>query len=70
MQDQANAMMHLKQHMTCPASRAQLVAACNSLSDFSEEDKKSFEQKLPEGNYNSADEVIAALGLQETPAAA
>lgn len=70
MQDQANAIMHLRQHNTYPANKAQLVAACNSLSDFSEEDKKAFEQKLPEGNYNSADEVIQALGLQETPAAA
>lgn len=70
MQDQSNAITHLRQHMTYPANKAQLVAACNSLSDFSEEDKKSFAQKLPEGNYDSADEVIQALGLQETPSAA
>lgn len=70
MQDQANAIMHLKEHMTYPANKAQLVAACNNMSDFSEEDKKSFAEKLPEGNYNSADEVIQALGLQETPSAA
>lgn len=70
MQDQANAVMHLRQHMSYPANKAQLVTACNNMSDFSEEDKKSFEERLPEGNYNSADEVIQALGLQETPGAA
>ena len=32
-------------------------------SDFSEEDKKEFAEKLPEGTYNSADEVTQALGL-------
>ena len=67
MQDQANVTMHLRDHMTYPANKAQLVAACNNLSDFSEEDKRSFEQKLPEGTYNSADEVIQALGLHQGP---
>ena len=70
MQDQANVTMHLKDHMTYPANKAQLVAACNNLSDFSEEDKRAFAEKLPEGTYNSVDEVIQALGLQETPSAA
>ncbi len=70
MQDPANAMAHLKDHMTYPANKAQLVAACNNLSDFSEEDKKSFEEKLPEGTYNSAEEIIQALGLQQGPSTA
>lgn len=69
MQDPANTMMHLRDHMTYPANKAQLVAACNNLSDFSDEDKRSFSEKLPEGSYNSADDVIKALGLQETPSA-
>ncbi|MBI2019915.1 hypothetical protein HYS94_00635 [Candidatus Daviesbacteria bacterium] len=54
---------------TYPASKAQLVAACNNMSDFSEEDKKEFEAKLPEATYNSADEVVQALGLQQGPSA-
>lgn len=70
MQDQANAVMHLRQHTTYPATKDQLVAACNNMSDFSEEDKKSFAERLPGGTYNSADEVIKALGLQETPGSA
>ena len=64
MQNSSGAMGHLRDHQTYPATKADLVAACNSLSDFSEEDKREFENKLPEGTYNSADEVIGALGLQ------
>lgn len=63
MQDVANATKHLREHATYPASKAELVAHCNNLSDFSEEDKKEFAEKLPEGTYNSADDVVKALGL-------
>lgn len=62
MNDIKNAISHLKEHQTYPASKADLVKACNELSDFSEEDKKWFESKLPEGNYNSSEDVIRALG--------
>ncbi len=54
---------HLKSHQKYPASKADLVAACNNLSDFSEEDKKEFAEKLPDRSYNSAEEVIQVLGL-------
>lgn len=63
----SGAMDHLKTHLKYPATKADLVAACNNLSDFSEEDKKEFMEKLPEGTYNSADDVIKALGWQQTP---
>lgn len=63
MKDMKNAMMHLKQHMTYPADKKQLVEACNKLSDFSMEDKKWFEENLPEGTYKSADEVTQALHM-------
>lgn len=54
---------HLKTHQTkWPATYEELVAECNSLSDFSVEDKKEFMEKLPKKTYNTADEVIAALG--------
>jgi len=54
---------HLRNHQEYPASKADLVAACNNLSDFSEVDKAEFESKLSDQTYNSADEVVAALGL-------
>ena len=62
MQNTEGAMEHLKAHQSYPATKADLVAACNNLSDFSEEDKREFESSLPEGTYNSADEVAKALG--------
>ncbi|OGG12913.1 hypothetical protein A2773_01750 [Candidatus Gottesmanbacteria bacterium RIFCSPHIGHO2_01_FULL_39_10] len=56
------AIDHLKTHQTYPATKAQLIAECNNLSDFSEDDKKEFMEKLPEADYASADAVIKALG--------
>lgn len=63
MQNIGGAKGHLKNHQKYPATKAELVAECDGLSDFSEEDKKEFASKLPGGTYNSADEVIQALGL-------
>ncbi len=62
MQNKESAIQHLKAHATYPSSKAELVAHCNNLSDFSEADKKEFSGALPEGTYNSADEVVKALG--------
>ncbi|MBI4037416.1 hypothetical protein HY382_00015 [Candidatus Curtissbacteria bacterium] len=63
MQNIQGTIDHLKTHQKYPTTKADLVAECGNLSDFSEEDKKEFAEKLPEGNYNSAEEVIKALGL-------
>jgi hypothetical protein len=63
MQNTKEAKDHLMNHQSYPATKAELVAACNDLSDFSAEDKKEFEQKLPDRTYNSADEVMSALGI-------
>ena len=63
MQNTSGAKDHLKNHQKFPATKAELVAECDGLSDFSEEDKKEFTSKLPAGTYNSADEVIQALSL-------
>lgn len=60
-------MDHLMAHQKYPATKAQLVAECNNLSHFSDEDKKEFMDKLPEGNYTSAEEVMKALGMSEPP---
>ncbi|MBI2315148.1 hypothetical protein HYU93_03805 [Candidatus Daviesbacteria bacterium] len=64
MQDTKNAVAHLREHQKYPASKADLVKECNNLSDFSGADKRWFMENLPEGAYNSADEVIGALGLE------
>ena len=59
--DWKNINMHLKEHQKFPATKAELVASCNSLSDFSEADKKWFADKLPDGSYKSAGDVVKAL---------
>lgn len=64
MQNIKDAIMHLREHQKYPATKSELVAACNSLSDFSTADKAEFKRSLPEGTYNSADEVMEALGLK------
>ena len=63
MQNNGNVISHLKSHQKYQATKAELVAECDNLSDFSEEDKKEFSSKLPGGTYDSADDVIKALGL-------
>ena len=56
MQKADEVMSHLKEHQKYPATKEDLVAECSNLSDFSE--------KLAEGTYNSAEDVIKALGLE------
>jgi hypothetical protein len=63
MQNVQGAMDHLKMHQTYPATKSDLVESCNKLSDFSEGDKTEFMEKLPEGTYQSADEVMKAVGI-------
>jgi hypothetical protein len=57
----AEELGHLKNHVTYPANRAQVVAACNGMSDAPKDDGEWFSKALPEGNYRSADEVMSAL---------
>jgi hypothetical protein len=52
---------HLTKHQTYPATRAELLASCKNLMEFSDGEKKWFAAHLPEGTYNSADEVMKAL---------
>lgn len=63
MQNVQGTINHLKTHQKYPATKADLVAACNELSDFSEGDKKEFAKRLPERTYNSAEDVMKVLGL-------
>ena len=63
MVDIANVTKHLNDHQKYPAGKDELVAECNQLSDFSEADKEWFMKTLPQGTYNSAKEVVTALGM-------
>jgi len=53
---------HLKEHQTYPATRAELLAACNGLVEFKAGEKRWYAEHLPEGTYKSAAEVLKALG--------
>ena len=48
-----------------PAAKADVVAKVKGIKA---DDKKWFEQTLPEKTYNSADEVFSARGWETTPA--
>ncbi|MBI4028871.1 MAG: DUF2795 domain-containing protein [Candidatus Blackburnbacteria bacterium] len=55
------AMKHLE-HVTYPATKEDLIKACDEMSDVPEADRKWFKENLPEGTYQSAGDVKAALG--------
>jgi hypothetical protein len=59
----AAAREHFAKHVNYPASRSTILAACANTNEFSDSEKRWFEQKLPEREYKSADEVIVVLGL-------
>ena len=62
MENKQAAMDHMSSHVKYPATKADLVMACNNMSEFSDADKKEFVDTLPEGSYNSAEDVKKALG--------
>ena len=57
------AIQHLKEHQDYPATKADLVAACNNLSDFPAADKKWFSDHLPTATYKSPGDVLTALAM-------
>lgn len=59
--DRKKMVDHLKTHQTYPATRAELLASCKDLVDFTDAEKKYFADHLPEGTYASADEVVKAV---------
>ena len=46
-----------------PSTKSALVASCAGLTDMPAGDREWFERNLPDGTYDSADEVIRALKL-------
>ncbi len=59
--DRQKAAEHFLKHQTYPATKADLMAACKNLMDFSDSEKKWFADHLAERTYNSADEVMGTL---------
>jgi hypothetical protein len=54
-------LAHLKHHVSYPANKAQVVAACNGMMDVPSSDRDWFSKNLPEGTYKSAVDVVSAL---------
>lgn len=54
---------HVRMHLKYPATKRQLVEACNNMSDIPKADREWFAKSLPEGTYKSPDDVIKALRL-------
>ncbi len=63
MDDMQEMMDHLKSHMTYPATKQDIWNACNTMSHVPEEHRKMFMDKVPDGTYNSAEEVMQAAGM-------
>jgi len=61
MSTMAEELGHLKNHVKYPASRTQVVQACNNMSDVPSADKEWVQTNLPEGTYRSATDVVSAL---------
>lgn len=55
-------MSHVDSDVEYPATKDDLVKACDNMSDVSEGAKKWFMEKLPEGTYANAGAVKQALG--------
>ncbi len=52
---------HAKKHVTYPASKKDLMEACNNFSDVPAAEKNWFNNNLPDRTYKSANEVVSAL---------
>ena len=61
--DTKELMSHLQNHIQYPATKRTIVESCNQMAHVPAASRTWVEQKLPEGNYKSANEVVMTLGL-------
>jgi hypothetical protein len=53
---------HLREHIkTWPATKEDIVQACNNVSDIPEEERRWFIENLPEGTYHTPEEAEMVL---------
>ncbi len=57
----AEELGHLKSHVSYPATRQQVVEACNNNAHADRDDADWMARSLPEGTYRSANDVLSAL---------
>ena len=56
---------HLRRHIVYPATKKEIIEACNMMSDISKEDKELFEKNLPDWSFRNPGEVIRAVQVVE-----
>jgi hypothetical protein len=56
-------MSHLQNHIMYPASKRTIIESCNKMEHVPVSTRRWVEDKLPEGTYMSADEVVMKLGM-------
>ncbi|MBI2074817.1 MAG: hypothetical protein HYT83_03220 [Candidatus Levybacteria bacterium] len=54
---------HLENDITYPASKADIIAACDGMSDVSKNEKKWLEDNLPDKTYANAEEAKKAINM-------
>ncbi|MDA4131089.1 MAG: DUF2795 domain-containing protein [Thaumarchaeota archaeon] len=52
---------HIKNHIDYPATKQQVVEACNNMSDVPSDDKEWVSKSLPEQTYGGPEDVVNAL---------
>ncbi len=57
----AEELGHLKTHVSYPASKAQILAACKGMHEGRSSDEEWMAKVLPEATYRNPTEVMAAL---------
>ncbi len=62
-EDRKELMTHLQSHIMYPASRRTIIESCNQMAHVPASTRTWVEQKLPDGVYQSADEVVMKLGM-------
>jgi hypothetical protein len=61
--DRKELMTHRQSHVMYPASRRTIIETCNQMAHVPASTRTWVEQKLPEGIYQSADDVVMKLGM-------
>ena len=59
--DAGRVQTHLASHVKYPATRAEVLAACADTPEFNAAEKKWFADRLPEGTYASAAQVVTRI---------
>lgn len=63
MKDKKEVLTHLTEHITYPASKEDIMKACEDMSDVPEKDKEWLKSALANKVYQDAEEVQEALKM-------